>query len=297
MNDKIITEYPHVRSLLIWKDGEIIAEESFQGVAEDEYHHTASITKSITGLIIGNALENRIIDDLDDKVIDFLPEMKKHRECEFIEKITIENILTMKTGLALPERNSDKWDNKRNLVKYIFEGGFSNKPGTKFNYNTAITHLLSLIIKSATGLELLQYANQNIFQKMGITPGMWRQDHYGNSFAGHSAHFRICDLLKIAKLLHNHGRYGNRQIAPGSMINNLKMIQSEGGAPEDCRYGYLFWINEVAGLKSYFASGFGGQYLYIMDDLRLIIVITSNRDKPHRENRKLIEDFIVPMMA
>ena len=296
LNEKIRAEYSHIRSLLICKDNKIIVNENFQGIMDDDYHHVASITKSITCLVIGNALESRWIDDLDIKLIDVLPEIKKYNECEYINEITIENILTMTTGLGVPELNSNCWENKKNIIKHIFDYSFSNKPGEEFNYNTAICHLLSLVIKRATGLELIQYADQNVFQKIGIIPGIWKRDFNGNGFAGHSAHFKILDLLTIAKLLQNNGRYLNIQIVPESIIKNIRNAKSEGGDPEKCNYGYLFWINKFSGIKSYFASGFGGQYIYIIDELNLIIIITSNRDKPHMENRKLIEEYIVPMI-
>jgi CubicO group peptidase (beta-lactamase class C family) len=289
-----IQEYSHIRSIIIQHDEKIVFRENSQGLNNDSYHHIASITKSITGTIIGNALANGYISDLDRKICFFFPEVTEYNRNKHLNDLTVKNILTMTTGMSWAEKSSDLWDKSADILKVIFDRDMDSVPGGVFNYNTAAVHLLSLLIRRCTKMSLVDYANRFIFDEMEIQSGEWSKDAEGNPFGGHSAHFKIEDLLKIGMLYQKKGLWENKQLLPANYVEDATFIQNSGGVPENCKYGYLLWINSIIGFKTYFASGFGGQYIYNVDDLNLIIVITSSRDKPHFENRKLIENVIVP---
>jgi CubicO group peptidase (beta-lactamase class C family) len=283
---------PHIRSVIISTNNKIVYENYFQGLSIDSYHHCASITKSFTAAIFGNALQNGLFKSIDDKVIKYLPKNKLIKS--YINDISINHLLQMTAGFNWIERNSDLWDKDENLVSTIMDLKFINKPGSAFYYNTASIHLLSAMISHTAGISLLSYADRYLFKALGVQCGNWPTDLQGNQYGGHSAHFRTRDLLKLGMLYQNKGIWNGTSYIPPEFIEKSITVNNDGGAPELCKYGKLWWITDKNNFPAYFASGFGGQYIYNIDKLGVIVVITSARDKPHFENRQFIENYILP---
>lgn len=197
----------------------------------------------------------------------------------------------MSLGLGWDEPPSDTWDQRADLIGLFCGLHQKDTPGLRFTYNTLAVHVLSLALSQAVGMELGCYARTHLFEPLAITPGLWRHDIDGNSYGGHSAHFRARDLAKVGNLFLSEGRWQGTQLMPQWFATEATSKQNEGGPPEGCPYGYLWWTPSD---DAFFASGYGGQYVYVVRSRSLVVVITSDRDRPHLENRALIEGQLIP---
>jgi len=286
--------YPQVRSVLITLRGEVTFEQYYQGLSRDSYHHSASITKTFTSALVGVAINHGFIDSLDRLVTSFFPEYATDQWNCASRQMTLKHLLTMTTGLGWVENDSGAWDKHQDLTELFFELPSACIPGQTFNYNTLSTHLLSTVLSRISGMSLLDFAERYLFRPMDIAAGEWSKDLKGNAYGGHSAHFRTLDLAKLGNLYLNKGIWKGKRVLAANFVAESTRRQNGGGFPENCGYGYLWWTTSTNGHSAYFAAGYGGQYVYVVDDLSLVIVVTSNRDRPHPENRGLIERFVIP---
>jgi len=190
-----------------------------------------------------------------------------------------------------------QWRRDKNKVRFALELPIKNQPGHKFNYNSPATHLLSVILAKTGGMSLVDFADTHLFAPMGIKKRKWEIDANGNALGASGISLRSRDLAKFGFLYLNNGFWGGKQIIPTEWVMTSTRQQSTGGSPEQEAYGYLWWVTTLTGHPAYFAGGYGGQYIYIIPNLDLVVVITSELDRPHRENRKIISDFIVPSIS
>ena len=286
-------EYQHLRSVLATIDGRIVLERYFRGLGKDDFHHCASVTKSITSALVGVALGRGQIGSLDIPIVDFLPGRTSLRNKEHLRQISFRHALSMSVGLGWDEPPSDTWDQRADLIELFCTLPQEDTPGLRFAYNTFAVHVLSLALSEAVGMELGCFADKHLFEPLAITPGQWRRDTGGNSFGGHSAHFRARDIAKLGNLFQSGGRWQGTQLIPQWFAKDATSRQNEGGPPEGCPYGYLWWTPSD---DAFFASGYGGQYVYVRRGVSLVVVITSERDRPHFENRSLIEGQLIPSL-
>jgi CubicO group peptidase (beta-lactamase class C family) len=285
--------YPHLRSFLATVNGRIVLERYYQGLDKDDFHHCASITKSITSALVGVALGRGQLASLDVPIVDFLPGRTSLRTKEHLRQITFRHALSMSVGLGWDEPPSDTWDQRADLFELFCSLPQTDTPGLRFTYNTFAVHMLSLALSEAVGMELGCFAEKYLFEPLAISRGQWRRDTGGNSFGGHSAHFRARDLVKFGNLILSEGRWQGAQLIPQWFAKEATSRENEGGPPECCPYGLLWWTPTD---DAFFASGYGGQYVYAKRDVSLVVVITSERDRPHFENRALIERQLIPSL-
>jgi CubicO group peptidase (beta-lactamase class C family) len=167
-------------------------------------------------------------------------------------------------------------------------------PGERFGYTNAGPQLLSGVLSQVTGNEPIEFADRTLFKPLGIAKRLWGRDPQGNLIGAAHLSLRPQDTAKLGCLYLHQGVWKNEQIIPSGFIRSSTQQQKSGGLPEAESYGYMWWVSSVAGHPAYFVGGYGGQYLYVVADLDLVIVISSLSDRAHGENRILVEDFIVP---
>ena len=280
----------HIRSFLIVRHGYLVFEKYYQGCEQNDYHEVASVTKSFTSALVGIALKGEYLKSLDQKMMDFFPDYATSD----IVNITLGHLLTMTSGFRWNDINFPRWTRSDNWIKFAVERPIVNEPGEKFNYDTPAAHLLSGILAKATGISTLKFASKYLFEPLGIAQPQWSTDPQGYNTGGHGAAFRSRDLAKFGYLYLNNGMWDGKQVISSNFVQTSTQKQNEGGFPENEHYGYLWWVTTVEGHHAYFAGGFGGQFIYIVPELDLVVVITSNLDRPHMENRNIVGEFIIP---
>lgn len=321
---------PHVQSLLIARHGVLAFEAYYHGVQIGSYQSVSSITKSVVSALIGVALQRGLLSSLDQPVYDFFPEYAAAvREDPRKRDITLRHLLGMTAGYAdkLPD------DFYINVVRSALERPLMHTPGAQFRYDSQGVDVLSAVLTRVTGQPAAFFAHQTVFASLGIwqrddvrflwrsgvggphmwhADGLWSETHglpwkangQGDSTGGFGAHFTARELAKLGLLYLAGGSWAGERLLPDSFVRTSTSQQSAGGWPEHTAYGYLWWVDRRAGSQeavqasAYYASGYGGKYLYVVPSLDLVIVLLSTSEQgPGETQRDLMTTLILPAVT
>lgn len=295
MDDFILKEYPKINSVIVLKQGTLLFENYYNEYNSDSLFKMASVTKTFTSALIGIAIQEGYIGGINDKVVKYFPQYAEEINDSRFKELTIEDLLTMTDSLAWADSKNKKV--LINPIKYAFGLSLTGEPGDKFNYSTLNSQILSGIITEATGMNELDFADKYLFGPLGIKKRKWSKDLQGNNTGGFDLQLRTRDMAKFGQLYLNGGLWNEQQILPRSWINLTTKKYSEGGLPHGEKYGYHVWVTKVEGFPAYFAGGLGGQFIYVVPELDLVVAITSELDMHREKHRKIINNFIVPAIT
>ena len=179
----------------------------------------------------------------------------------------------------------------------MFNLPMRDNPGFVFNYNSGASHILSELIRRVTGMNALEFAQRRLFSPLGIRNVNWLSDPIGIMFGFAGLSLTARDLAKLGLLYARHGMWNKAQILTPDYVLASRTSWSSGGFPEDADYGYHWWVLPSESLPAFFAAGYGGQYLWIVPNLDLIVVTTAEGWLPPaliQDHRFLITDFVIP---
>jgi CubicO group peptidase (beta-lactamase class C family) len=267
-------KYSGVYSLLVMRNGKIVAEQYYNGKNKDSYTNIASISKSFISALTGIALKEQLIDSLKQRLPDFFPTCFQNEPDSVKREITIENLLTMTSGLKPITDASNDWLSIPDIISYAIALPLLGAPGKLFGYNTSLTHMLAKIISNKSGKSTFDYAKNNLFDKLGITCSRWDKDLFGNYIGGTDMYFTPRDLLKLGYLYLNDGKLNGVEIIPAEWVKAsiTPFIKVE----QNYYYCYNWWRMVSSGSTVFFAEGYGGQYIFVFKDYNLVVVATSN---------------------
>ncbi len=291
MQQTILSSMSYVDAFLIAKDGYLVYEKYFNNYTENDNHIICSSTKSVTSILIGILIKQHYINNIDQKVIDFFPEYSGVNSDPRLNLLTIEHMLSFTTGLSHTE---DSLYFIPDLIKSYLSSNFVADPGTKFKYATPASQVLSGIINKTTGKNAYDFASEEFFRELGISNVSWWTDKLGYSYGGFLSYFKPCDMLKIGYLYLNHGIWNGDTIVDPDYVSICTKAHTDGGKPHNEKYGYNWWVTQNNGYDAYFAGGYGGQFIYVIPDLDLVVAITCNTDQHREDARFLINSHVVP---
>jgi CubicO group peptidase (beta-lactamase class C family) len=216
-----------------------------------------------------------------------------------VQRITVGNLLTMQSGLeGTSGSNYGRWVTSPNWVRHAVTRPMESQPGTVRRYSTGNSHLLSAVLTQATGSSTWAYARDRLAQPLGIALPRWPADPQGIYFGGNEMRVSPRDLLRFGEMYRNGGRHEGRQVVPeawvrASLVPHTRARRSSEG------YGYGWFIGQVRGWPMYYAWGYGGQFIFIVPDLELTMVTTSDPDAARegehlRAIRSLLGELVVP---
>jgi CubicO group peptidase (beta-lactamase class C family) len=287
---------PTLTSLLVIRNGYIVFEEHFRGHAPTDIYSVRSVTKSVTSALVGIAYQARYLAGLDQAVAELLPEHIGTDHDPRKRAITIKDLLTMQAGLRWEETDEWRFYEHDDWVAFTLQRSMAASPGTQFIYNTGLSQVLSAILTKITGMTMAEFAQERLFQPLGIQTYQWETDPHGLSIGGFGLSVTVEDLAKLGYLYLHHGQWDDLQIVPAAYVQASTTAWSEGGFPEESKYGYQWWVTREAGYPAFFAAGYGGQYLYVVPELDTIVVTTARYDLPPQEtlDRYLITQLVLP---
>ncbi len=320
---------PLVHSILLFRGGNLVFEEYFEGYlysmdppgsngdhimyTRETDHFLASVSKSITSVIFGAAVKAGFIGSLDQKLVEVLPE---YADILTGEKagITLEHLLSMSSGLEWDEDSSPYGDpanhvtglfNSEDPIEFALSLDMVSEPGEEFLYNSGSTNVLGAVVQKVTGKSLLEYGNEVLFDPLGISGGSWEQLPGGYYFASGGIYLRPRELAKIGYLFLNDGYWGGEQVLTVDWIEeSVKAQISTGGLtlPMANEYGYQWWKMDFnSGGKVYpcfFAAGWGGQYMFIFPDQDMIVLFNGGKFLKSGPVSffSLVENYILPSL-
>jgi CubicO group peptidase (beta-lactamase class C family) len=298
----VAAELPRLHSLLVSWRGELVLERYYNGVRASRLANIKSASKSIISALVGIAIDRRLIPGVDTPIATYFPALAKDREPSK-QKITIEDLLTMRSGLeTTSNRNYGAWVQSRNWVQHALGKPLLSPPGTVMEYSTGNTHLLSAILSTGTKSSTWQFANDALAGPLGFTLARWPQDPQGIYFGGNDMLMTPRQMLAFGELYLRRGQRAGRQVVPTSWIDR-SFIPRGRSYWSDQEYGYGWWMRDLGGHRAYYAWGFGGQYIFVVPDLELVVVTTSSSTvaedrRSHRRNVfDLVEYLVIERVA
>jgi CubicO group peptidase (beta-lactamase class C family) len=269
---------PRLKSLLVSHRGELVLERYFHGARASQLANIKSASKSVISALTGIAIAKGYIKGVDQPIVDYFPELAKDPEPGKRE-ITIEDLLTMRSGLASTSgRGYGAWVQSRNWVRYVLQRPLTDPPGTRVEYSTGSSHLLSAIITRAAKKSTWQFAQDALARPLGFSLAKWPTDPQGIYFGGNDMLMTSRQMIAFGELYLNDGRAGGQQVMDKEWIDRTQVGRGRSRWGSDREYGYGFWIRDFNDHKSYYAWGYGGQFIFVIPAKQLVIVTTSRSD-------------------
>jgi CubicO group peptidase (beta-lactamase class C family) len=284
---------PRLRSLLISIDGRLVEEQYFRGARSSDWANLKSASKSVLSTLVGIALDQGYLESLQATIWEFLPEYLDVADATK-EKITLEDLLTMRSGLeTTSNRNYGRWVQSSDWVRHVLTRRVVGEPGGRMIYSTGSSHLLSAVLTKATGMTTLAFARLYLGQPLGIRIHSWMRDPQGIYFGGNEMRMTPRAMLEFGELYLRRGRVGGRQVVSESWIQASLEPRTQsrwsGG-----QYGYGWWIRTMAEHQVYYAWGYGGQFIFVVPDLQMVVVTTSSPlpGQGRRQHQRTIYDLM-----
>lgn len=265
-------ENMEMHSLQILRNGSCILDCSWKPYSSKIPHAMFSLTKTMTSLAIGFAVDDGLL-TLDDKMADFFPEYADCGIDERMKRVRIRDLLTMRSGYfenlsgcgylsQLPD----------NLARNFLTRPLTYEPGEKFVYNSGSTHMMSCIISKLTGMPEQMYLAEKLFRPLGMGTVMWDTDLNGNSTGAWGSYLTADQMAKLGQFMLQKGSWDGRQLLSESWFDQMsyphvQVEESKAGY----YYGYQVWI---PGDNSYQADGAFGQIIYVIPDFNSVLVMT-----------------------
>jgi len=270
--------------VLVSVAGEVIEEHYFNGASARRPANLKSASKSIVSILVGIAIDQKYLAGVDQRIAGVFPRYFVETGDDDKAAITIEDLLSMRSGLeSTSSRNYGAWVQSRDWVRYVLSRPLVAEPGSRMIYSTGSTHLLSAILTKVTGMSTLEFARKHLAGPLGISLPAWMRDPQGIYFGGNEMLLAPRDMAKIGELYLQGGALDGRRIVPERWVE--ASFTPRGRSRFSGRqYGYGWWIRQLAGRDVYYAWGYGGQFIFIVPDLELVVVITSSAE-PGRGRR------------
>ena len=276
--EEINREFGTVAYIVIHKDT-IIAEKYYKGYSSNSSSNSFSMAKTLVSMMMGKALELGHINSLEDKVIDYIPELKG----EFANEVRIIDLATMTSGLDWDEGTSDPFSPvaKQYFVSDVEELMLNQpiieKPGVKNHYSSGNTQLLSILIERASGIKTDKFFEDEIWSKINPdNDAYWQVDSKkkGNVKSFCCFHSNARDFSRLGKLYLNYGNWNGNQIIDSAFVkSSMKPFLDDFDA-----YGIGLWLKKHKDLNVSLMSGHQGQYVIMIPEKELIITRLGQRD-------------------
>ncbi|MCC5941887.1 MAG: serine hydrolase [Balneolaceae bacterium] len=291
-----------INSLLISQHGDLITEQYYGSMNAARGNNIKSASKSVLSILIGIAIDQGYLESVDQTIEEFFPDYFSRNPDPQKASITIEDLLTMRSGLASTSRaNYGRWVTSNNWIEYKLNRPLQGIPGQDRIYSTGNTHLLAVILTKASGMNTLQFANRYLFGPMDIRITGWDRDPQGYFLGGNNMAMRPRDMIKIGRLMMDVGRYNGEQIVSSNWV--LQSVEPVTGRISGVdNYGYLWFQRSAGGYHMVYAFGSGGQYIMMLPELDAIISITTRTETAEatrnyrRDLFSTIDREIIPLL-
>ncbi|KAB7739774.1 serine hydrolase [Nostocoides sp. F2B08] len=294
-----------VRAVLVHRDGEPVVQR-YTGTTAEEYWDTRSVTKSLMSTLVGIAIDEGHIAGVEASLGELLPSRRSEMS-EATAAVTLHQVLTHTAGFAPDTAGAsveyfaaEDW-----VGQILADHGESGPVDGSFVYSNAGAHLLSAILVEATGVPVLQYAREKLFEPLGIStepafePAFdfsdeaaaaalyeeywvagftWPVDPQGLHEGACCAKLRPSDLAAMGQLYLDQGRWDGQQVVPEEWVEQATTAHVEVREAGVTGYGYMWWITDIAGQPGYMANGLGGQVIHVLPAENLVVAVATEFD-------------------
>ena len=314
-----------VGAVLINVDGKTVLTHYRKDQKPNKALHVFSVTKSVLSALIGIALDEKLIKDIESPLGELLPRQQVAITGD-MARVTLRQLMTMSAGFEDEESNpslfGDAIRHNGDAVTYILKRGLATSPGDTFAYSNSSSHLVSAILAEAlrqadgsTPRTVLDYATEKLFKPLGVDTRNpytarfrpddpapferagfgWATDAQGINIGAGNLRLRPADMLSFGQLYLDHGRWKGEQLVPEQWVTN-----SIAPSNANSRYGLLWWLEVTpSGDSAYSAMGFGGQMVLVVPEHRLVVAVASQPSKDYaltsEDALALVSTVILPI--
>jgi len=277
---------------------ELYGEDAGRPVGPDDLHAMHSVTKTVTGTLVGLAIaEGRL--SLETRVAELFSPGELALRSPSAARIRVEDLLTMRSGLEYEEGTERDW--KALTATPRPAAGFLSRPmlaepGRRWNYSTGGSHLLAEALRRATGRTVADLARERLFAPLGVRRWEWAADADGAPLGGTSLSLRPRDLARFAWMLLCRGRWMGAELVSAAWVEaatRLHVVTDSGWTPGE-GYGYHCWVPRLGGFA---ARGYQGQVAYAFPERELLVVFTAALDPPAEGDAlldELMRTYVLP---
>lgn len=318
--DKLNSVNANIHSILIIRGGRLVFEH-YRAGADQKWgialgkvvhgpavkHDVRSVSKSIVSLLIGIALDHKLIASIDEPVFKYFPEYATLRT-PAKDRILLRHLLTMSSGIAWDEKlpYTDPENGERQMIdspdpyRFVLEQPLAAEPGQLWNYSGGSPALLGAILQKVTGKSLVAFARESLFEPLGITDFEWVKMPYGEVAAASGLRMRSRDMAKIGQLLLSRGEWQGKRIVSAKWLE--ESLKPRFLAEPPYYYGYQWWIgSSLLGTRKvdwFEAYGLGSQRIIVVPSLDSVVVFTTGlyfEENPG--TTELLDNFILPAIV
>jgi len=283
----------NLHGLVIVRHGYIVQEKYFSGYTVGANHDLFSCTKSFISALMGIAIDKGYVAGISRPVLGFFPEHPFGASDSRKRSLTVQNLLTMSSGLDWVEGDETYARMYALLdgdwIRFVLDLPMAAEPGTRFSYSSGNSHVLAAIIQKSSGKDLYDFARESLFGPLGITDPRWERDPKGLPIGGWGLRLSPRDMAKLGYLYLHGGLWDGKQVVPAAWVHDSTQpqIRADGG----WSYGYQWWVD--ADVPFFAALGRYGQCIFVVPRLDLVVVFTAHIDSNDQE-RDLLKNYIIP---
>ena len=296
------------RALIVLKDGKLVVDEYFNSFWITNIHDIRSAGKSVTSMLAGIAMDKGLFKP-SSKVFSFFPEYSKIKNKSKIKsEITVEDLLVMSSGLASDDYlddspgTEDLMSMAEDYLKFTLDLPPDFEPGERWAYSSAVAFLLGSIVENTSEMTLEDFGRKHLFSPLGIEGFYWDKSPKGRTTGMGNVYFNARDFAKLGQLMLDGGVWNGTQIISKNFVQKSfeKRFDISDNDPFAHGYGYMWYIgkDEIGGknIDFYFASGNGGNKVFIVPSLNMVVVTLSSaygqwygQRRSHRIFRRVLE--------
>jgi CubicO group peptidase (beta-lactamase class C family) len=281
--------YGQVHSLLVIRHGRLVHEAYFSGYDRERLHQVYSVTKTVTCALIGIALSRGWLSALDEKVLAFFPQYPQPPPLDDRKSaMNLRHLLTMQAGLRWDEQSASVDSPQNSLFglydapdwyRYMLDQPMARPPGEAFCYNSGASILLGGVLQRAAGRSAAAIAAAELFAPLAIGRHQWDEGSPGVCNTGWGLWLRPRDMAKFGELLLRSGSWNGTEVVPPAWVREMFMNRVE--LEYDYGYGYQIWMlpletnPAVNRYEIKIAWGYGGQFIFIVPALDMVVVSTA----------------------
>ena len=264
-----------MKGLIILRHGKMICDCFWSPFEKEVPQALWSLSKSFTSCAVGLAQQEGLL-TIDTPLVDFFPEYRSCVADEKMFKVTLRDLLTMRSGHKQCAFAFARADSAGDWVRGFLSSPLEYEPGTRFVYNSLATYMLSAVIRRQSGLNVREYLLPRLFEPLSITPGPWDSCPAGTNYGGFGLHLTTMDIAKFAQLILQKGKWQGEQLLPEDYLEEAVKPHADNSMNEHpdwkCGYGFQFWRSR----HGFRGDGACGQYALMLPEADMAIAVNSS---------------------
>ncbi|MEJ7838631.1 MAG: serine hydrolase [Thermomicrobiales bacterium] len=297
---------PLLTSLIVVRHGALVIDNHYNGFEADEPFHIWSITKSVTAMATGIAFREGLLTDLDQTLGELIPDRIPAEADPRVANITLVHLLTSMSGWEWDGRINFSRHDETDDLELMLARPLAYAPGEGFEYDSSNSNLLSYVIEAKSGETMAEFLQPRMFDILGIAKPEWTAMNQGETRGAGGLRLIPSDVAKLGLLMLRNGTWDGEEIITPDWITESTSPQATGTSSSSGvniggggAYGYQWWIRETLEYPAYYGNGYGGQTLYMVPELDLIVVTgVASTDEATPDQQQpvipIIEELIIP---